>query len=90
MSGLLSTMCARVRIARREAEAACAVEDRKLQVLLDGREREKEVEDFLLDLERPRVGAVDLVDQDDRPLFPLDRLLQDEAGLRKGTLRGVD
>ena len=46
--------------------------------------------DLLLDLRRPRVGAVDLVDQDDRPLAALERLLQDEARLGQRPLGGVD
>ena len=46
--------------------------------------------DLLLDLLRARVGAVDLVDQHDRPLAALEGLLQDEPRLRQRALRGVD
>ena len=80
----------RLRIPRDVAQPAGAVEDLELQVVLLGRERQEEVVDLLLDLRRPRVGAVDLVDQHDRPLAALERLLQDEAGLRQRALGGVD
>ena len=80
----------RLGIPRDVPEPAGAVEDLELEVMLLGREREEEVVDLLLDLLRARVGAVDLVDQHDRPLAALERLLQDEPRLRQRALRGVD
>ena len=76
-----------VGIPRDVAQPAGAVEDLELEVVLFGREREEEIVDFLLDLLRPRVGAVDLVDEHDRPLAALEGLLQDEARLRQRALR---
>ena len=79
-----------VGIPRDVAQPAGAVEDLELEVVLFGREREEEIVDFLLDLLRPRVGAVDLVDEHDRPLAAFEGLLQDEPRLRQRTLGGVD
>ena len=58
-------------------------------MVVEGGEGQEEVPDLLFHLERPGVRPVDLVDQNDRALLPLDRLLQDEAGLGKGSLRGI-
>ena len=80
----------RVGIPRDVAQPAGAVEDLELEVVLFGREREEEIVDFLLDLLRPRVGAVDLVDQHDRPLAAFEGLLQDEPRLRQRAFGGVD
>jgi len=86
----------RLQIARRGvgvagdvAEAARAVQDLEFEVVLLGGQGKEEIVDFGFDFHRPGVGAVDLVDQDDRPLAALERLLQDEARLGQRPLRGV-
>ncbi len=73
----------------REPEPSRAVEHGEVEVVVQGGERKEEVADLLLHFERPRVRPVDLVDQDDRPLLPLDRLLQHESRLGQRALRGV-
>jgi len=80
----------RLGVPRDVSQAARAVEDLELQMMLLGRQRQEEVVNLLLHLGRPRVRTVDLVDEHDRPLPALERLLQDEAGLGQGPLRRVD
>src|SRR5207302_1633399 len=48
------------------------------------------VEDLVEDLDGPGVGAVDLVDDDDRPELVAERLAEDELGLGHRPLEGVD
>ncbi len=81
---------ARRRIEAREPETARAVQDGEVEVMVERREREKEVADLLLHFEGPRVRAVDLVDENDRPLVPFDRLFQHETGLRQRPFGRVD
>ncbi len=59
-------------------------------MLLAGVERREQVEHFVDDFRRPRVGAVDLVDHDDRLQADLERLGHHELGLRQRAFRGVD
>ena len=67
-----------------------AVDDRKLDLLLVGVEVEEQLVDLVDDLGDARVGAVDLVDDEDHRQARLERLAQDEARLRQRALAGVD
>ena len=67
-----------------------AVEDREVELLVGGVERREQVEHLVDDFDRPRVGAVDLVDDDDGLQPHLQRLRHHELGLRQRTLGGVD
>ena len=67
-----------------------AVEDREVELLVGGVERREQVEHLVDHLDRARVGAVDLVDHDDRLEPHLERLRHHELGLRQRTLGGVD
>ena len=67
-----------------------AVDDREVELLVGGVERGEEVEHFVDDFGRPRVGLVDLVDADDRLEADLQRLADDEFGLRHRPFGGVD
>ena len=67
-----------------------AVEDRKIELLLAGVERGEQVEHFVGDFGGPGVGPIDLVDDDDRLQAHLERLGDDEFGLRQRALGGVD
>ena len=66
------------------------VEDREIELLLAGIERREQVEHLVDDFGRPRVGTVDLVDDDDRLQAHLQRLRHHEFGLRQRALGGVD
>ena len=79
-----------VRVARDVAEAARAVQDLELQVVLLGGQGKEEIVDFGFDFHRPGIGPVDLVDEHDRPFAALERLLQDEARLGQRAFGGVD
>ena len=67
-----------------------AVEDREVELLVGGVERGEQVEHLVHHLDRARIGAVDLVDHDDRLEADLERLRHHELGLRQRTLGGVD
>ena len=67
-----------------------AVDDREVELLVGGVERGEQVEALVDDFARPRVGLVDLVDADDRPQADLQRLADDELGLRHRPFGGVD
>ncbi len=67
-----------------------AVENREVELLVGGVERREQVEHFVDDFDRSRVGAVDLVDDDDGLETHLERLGDDELGLRQRTFGGVD
>ena len=75
---------------RRRARLGAGVEHRKVELLLGRVEIDEEVEDLVQDFLEPRVGPVDLVDDDDRRQPPLERLPQHEAGLRQRPLGRVD
>ncbi len=78
-----------VRLRAAGAAAGVAVEDREVELVLGGVEVDEEVEDLVEDLGRAGVGAVDLVDHDDRRQAGLEGLAQDEAGLGQRPLAGV-
>ena len=66
------------------------VQNRKVELLVGCIERSEQVEHFIDHLNGARVGAVDLVDDDDGLEAHLERLRHHELGLRQRTLGGVD
>ena len=62
----------------------------KIELIVVGFERKKEIEDLFEGFLRPRVGAIDLVDDDDRLEPELQRLGQHEFGLRHDGFGGID
>ena len=65
------------------------VHDREVELRIRGAEVDHEVEYLVDDLVRPGVRAVDLVHDDDRLETELERLAQDETGLRHRPLGRV-
>src|SRR5216117_2386773 len=63
---------------------------REIELRLACVEQGKEVEDLVVDLARPRVGAVDLVDDDDGPEAARQRIGDDKLGLRHRSFGSVD
>ena len=78
-----------VGILRSESQPPGAVENLEVEMVVFRRKGQEEVVDLLLDLGRPGIGPVDLVDQDDGSLAALERLLQDEPRLRQWSLGRV-
>ena len=70
--------------------AAAGVERREVELLVIGLEVEEQLEHFVEHFGGPRVGAVDLVDDDDRLEAERERLAGDELGLRHRPFGGVD
>ena len=66
------------------------VEHREIELLGRRFERDEQIEDFLEHFEVALVGAVDLVDGDDRPQALRQRLGQHELGLRHRAFGGID
>ena len=66
------------------------VDDREVDLVGVGVEVDEELVDLVDDLGDAGVGPVDLVDDEDHRQFRLERLAQDEAGLRQRPLGGVD
>ncbi len=62
------------------------VEDGEIELFDTRVEIDEQVVDFVEDLRRPRVGAVDLVDDDDRRQPPFQRLAKHEPRLRQRPL----
>ncbi len=75
---------------RHPAVATGAVEDGKVQLFIGGVERGEQVEHLVDDLLRAGIGAIDLVDRDDRPEADLQRLADHELGLRHRAFGRVD
>ena len=75
---------------RRRAGARVGVEHGELELLLARPEIDEQAVDLVEDRRRPGVRAVDLVEADDGRETGLERLAEDEAGLRQRALRGVD
>ncbi|MGY4341882.1 hypothetical protein ACVWW3_006788 [Bradyrhizobium sp. LM2.9] len=65
------------------------VEDGEVELFLAGVERREQVEHLVDDFGRPRVGTVNLVDDDDRLQTDLERLGDHELGLRQRAFGGV-
>ena len=72
-----------------DAELADRVKDGKVDLLVARAEVAKEVENLVQDFVRAGVAAVDLVDHEDDREAELERLLEDEARLRKRTFGGI-
>ena len=80
-------------LVRREpgpSRARVRVDDRELDLRVVGVEVEEELVHLVHDLRRPRVGAVDLVDDEDDRKLQLERLAQHEPRLRQRPLGRVD
>ena len=77
-------------VGRHPALLGRAVENREIELLLGRIERGEQVEHRIGDFGRARVGAIDLVDHDDRPQPHFERLRHHELGLRQRPLGGVD
>ena len=71
---------------RRGAGRGAGVEDREVELVLGGVEVDEQVVDLVQHFLDARVGAVDLVDDDDRRQPALERLAQHEPRLRQRTL----
>ena len=78
-----------VQARRHPALLGRAVEDRKIELLVGRVERGEQIEHLVDDLRRPRVGAVDLVDDHDGLEAHLERLGDHELGLRQRAFGGV-
>ena len=63
---------------------------REIELLLAGIEQGEQVENLVVHLGGARVGAIDLVDDDDRLQPARQRLADDELGLRHRPLGGID
>ena len=72
------------------AVAAGAVEYREIQLIVIGVQRREEVEHLVDHFLMARIGAVDLVDRDDRAQTQLQGLADDELRLRHRTFCGID
>ena len=75
---------------RRRPGAGAGVEDREVELLFGRVEVDEQVEDLVEHFLDPRVGTIDLVDDDDRRQPAFERLAQHEPGLRQRPFRGVD
>jgi hypothetical protein len=80
----------RRRVCRRPAVAGRGEEGREVELRLGRVQKREEVEDLVQDLVRAGIGAVDLVDDDDRLQAQRQRLGGDELGLRHRPLGRVD
>ncbi len=74
----------------RIAGAAARVERREIELLVAGVQVQEQFENLVEHFGRAGVGAVDLVDDDDRLQSERERLAGDELGLRHGPFGGVD
>ena len=75
---------------RGPARFRVGVDDREVDLVGVGVEVDEELVDLVDDLGDAGVGPVDLVDHEDHRQLRLERLAQDEAGLRQRALGGVD
>ena len=74
----------------RPAIAGGGVDDGKIQCVVGGFEGDKEVEDFIDHIVGAGVGAVNLVDDDNRLELVFKGLAEDESRLRHRTFKGMD
>ena len=79
-----------LRIVGHPALLGRTVDDREIELLVGRVERGEKVEHFVDDLARAGIVLVDLVDADDRPQPDLQRLADDEFGLRHRPFGGID
>ncbi len=77
-------------VERRRPDPAVRVHDRKIELRLGRVEIDEEIEDLVEHFRRARVGAVDLVDDDDGRKAARERLAEHEARLRQRAFGGVD
>ena len=75
---------------RRPALAGRREQGREIELLVARLEGGEQVEDLVMDLVGPGIGAVDLVDQHDRAQSEAQRLAQHELGLRQRAFGRVD
>ena len=75
---------------RGPALAGGGEQGREIELLVVGLQRGEQVEHLVVHLVRPRIRAVDLVDQHDRAQAEAQRLAQHELGLRQRPFGGVD
>ena len=75
---------------RRPPRARVAVHDRELDLVVAGVQVEEQRVGLVDDLGDARVGAIDLVHDEDHAQVGLERLAQHEPGLRQRPLAGVD
>ena len=69
----------------------CArVNDWEIELLVGCLQLNKKIENHIDDSMRPRIFPVDLVDDNDRLQFVLERLAQNETGLRLRSVVGID
>ena len=68
------------------AVPAGGVEDRQIELVLVGVEVDQQCQDIVHHLRRPRVGPVDLVDDQNQMEAELERLAEHEASLRQRSL----
>ena len=78
-----------VGVRRRRAQLGVGVENRKIELVFGGVEIDEQVVDLVQHFLGTRVGAVDLVDHDDRRQLGFQRLAQHVARLRQRALAGV-
>ena len=79
-----------VNLAHREAILRARVDDRKIELLVARFQFNEEIEHHVEHLVRAGIFAVDLVDDHDWLRVVLQRLAQDEAGLRLWPIMGID
>ena len=76
-------------VSGRRARLGVGVEHGKIELIFFGVEIDEQVVDFVQHFLRARVGAVDLIDDDDRRELGFERLAQHVAGLRQRAFTGV-
>src|SRR3546814_20153356 len=86
----LERALARIGAFRGVAVAARGVEDREVELLVIGFERQEQLEHLVEHFGGARVATVALVDDDDRLEAECERLAGDELGLRHRAFGGVD
>ena len=80
----------RGRIGDGGAQLGVGVEHGEIELVFGGVEIDEEVVDLVQDFLRPRVGTVDLVDDDDGGKPGFEGLGEHVAGLRQGAFGGID
>ena len=78
-----------LQLGRGGAGAARGIKERSVELLVGGLQIDEQPQHLVVHPERLGVGAVDLVDRDDRPEAQRQRLPGDEPGLRHRPLRRI-